>query len=35
MVAAGAAETERGRRIFQDEVMGARVSAFELGDPAR
>jgi aromatic ring-opening dioxygenase catalytic subunit (LigB family) len=34
MVAAGAAEGERGRRIFQDEVMGARVSAFELGEPA-
>ena len=32
MVAAGAADGERGRRLFQDEVMSARVSAFELGD---
>lgn len=31
MVAAGAAQGEPGRRVFTDEVMGARVSAFELG----
>jgi aromatic ring-opening dioxygenase catalytic subunit (LigB family) len=31
MVAAGAAEGEPARRIFEDVVMGAAVSAFELG----
>lgn len=33
-VVAGAAEGEAGRRIFSDEVMSARVSAFELGGAA-
>lgn len=31
MVVAGAAEGEPGRRVFGGEVMGARVSAFEIG----
>ncbi len=31
LVAAGAAGGEPGRRVFSDEVMGVRVSAFELG----
>ena len=34
MVAAGAADGEAGRRIFQDTVMGVVVSAFEFGGPA-
>ena len=34
MVAAGAAAGEPGRRIFEDDVMGVRVSAFELGGMA-
>jgi len=33
MVAAGAATGEPGRRIFTDQVMGAVVSAIELGAP--
>jgi aromatic ring-opening dioxygenase catalytic subunit (LigB family) len=33
MVAAGAAETDPGERIFTDRVMGATVSAFEFGAP--
>jgi aromatic ring-opening dioxygenase catalytic subunit (LigB family) len=32
MVAAGAASGEAGRRVFQGEVMGVVVSAFEFGD---
>lgn len=32
MVAAGAASGEAGRRVFQDQVMGVVVSAFEFGD---
>jgi aromatic ring-opening dioxygenase catalytic subunit (LigB family) len=32
MVAAGAAPGEAGRRVFQDQVMGVVVSAFEFGD---
>jgi aromatic ring-opening dioxygenase catalytic subunit (LigB family) len=31
LVAAGAANGEPGQRIFQDEVLGVRVSAFEFG----
>ena len=34
MVAAGAASGEPARRVFQDDVMGVRVSAFELGGRA-
>ncbi len=34
MVAAGAAENETGRKVFEDVVMGAKVSAFEFGGPA-
>lgn len=32
MVAAGAAAGEPGRRLFQDQVMGVQVSAFEFGE---
>ncbi|MBF0279736.1 MAG: dioxygenase [SAR324 cluster bacterium] len=32
MVAAGAAGTDRGSKIFSDQVMGVRVSAFQFGD---
>ncbi|MBK7585850.1 MAG: dioxygenase [Myxococcales bacterium] len=31
MVVAGAAQAERGRRVFTDAVLGAQVSAFEFG----
>lgn len=31
MVAAGAAEHDRGRRIYQDHVMGAAISAYRFG----
>ena len=31
MVAAGAAHEDPGMRVFGDEVMGARVSAFQFG----
>ncbi|HSR09206.1 MAG TPA: class III extradiol ring-cleavage dioxygenase [Bryobacteraceae bacterium] len=31
MVAAGAAESEQGRKLFQDRVMGVTVSAFGFG----
>lgn len=31
MVAAGAAETERGERVFGDQVMGVEVSAYRFG----
>lgn len=31
MVAAGAAGTDRGRKVFEDEVMGSVVSAFRFG----
>ncbi len=34
MVAAGAAEGDRGSRVFTDVVMGARVSAYAFGLPA-
>jgi aromatic ring-opening dioxygenase catalytic subunit (LigB family) len=31
MVAAGAAQSEQGRKLFQDRVMGVTVSAFGFG----
>lgn len=31
MVAAGAAGSDRGKRVFRDDVMGTRVSAFRFG----
>lgn len=34
MVAAGAAGNEPGERVFTDEVMGARISAYRFGPPA-